>query len=113
MRVDQAVHTGSAGDWNVASSALLATRSMVHTDRDRQVLELIEGYYRLAALERDYKEGTSLKGSAVPPPLRAQMLECRDHWLRPYLEYFDPVQPPAADNACVRAPRPDVNQRAM
>ncbi len=106
MRIDQAVHTGSAGDWAVASSALDAARSMVRIKRDQQVLELVEGYYRLAELERNCRE-------AVPEQLRAQVLDCREHWLRAYFEYFDPVKPPAGDNACVRAPQPGMSQHAM
>lgn len=107
MRIDQAVHTGADGDWNVAASALTAARSMVHTNRDRQVLELVEGYYRLAKLDQDFKQ-------SAPQQLHTQMRDCRERWLRPYFEYFDPVQAPASDNACVRNPVTDPNHpRAM
>ena len=112
MRLDDAVNTGSTGDWEVAYSALGVTRSQVHSDRDREVLELLEGYYRLGELERSYKQAKSIEASGALPQLRVQMIDCRDHWLSPYLDYFAPAQPPAGDNPCVRAPRRDINQHA-
>ncbi len=99
VRVDTALRSGAPGDWQVAASALSAAREMARTERDRQVLRLVEGYYQLGQMQQKFPR-TSESYSAVG----AQITDCRQRWLNPYLQFLAPAQPPPADNACLRAP---------
>jgi hypothetical protein len=99
VRVDTALRSGVPGDWQIAASALTAARKMARTERDRQVLRLVEGYYQLGQIQQRYPRNNDNYAA-----VGGQISDCRQRWLDPYLIFLAPVQPPPADNACVRPP---------